>query len=190
MVYDYLNLHRVHFHITLQRSSKLGDYRWPRTGHDYHEISINGDLGPYFFLWVFLHEAAHLETHLHYTAAAPHGHEWQEQYRRLIASHAALFPPDVQPLLARLVQRIPLNRSLLRQVEECLRRHEPGYSAAAHTTLDQLPAGSRFRLKSKPDILFESIARRRTRWLCRDVATGRQYTVAGHAEIIDPEAEV
>ena len=63
-IYDYLNRHRVHFHITRQRSSKLGDYRWPQKDHDYHEISINGDLNAYLFLWVFLHEAAHLETHL------------------------------------------------------------------------------------------------------------------------------
>ena len=182
-VYRYLDLHRVHFHITLERRSKLGDYRWPQPRHEYHEISINGDLNPYLFLWVFLHEAAHLETHLRHTAAQPHGHEWQEEYRRLIVACAPLFPPDVQPLLARLARRIPLNRSLLRQVEASLHRHDPGYGSAEHLTLDQLAPGSRFRLKSRPDILFESIARRRTRWLCRDVATGRQYTVAANAEV-------
>ncbi len=183
-VYNYLNRHKVHFHITRGRASKLGDYRWPQGEHNYHEISINGDLNPYFFLWVFLHEAAHLETHLRHSDVQPHGHEWQEQYRRLIEAGLSLFPSDVQPLLKRLVRRIPLNRSLLRQVEETLHRHDPGYDDIPHLTLDDLPAGSRFRLKNKPDMLMQSVERRRTRWLCVDTATGRRYTVVHTAEII------
>ena len=183
MVYNYLNLHKVHFHITRERTSKLGDYRWPQANHDFHEISINGDLNPYLFLWVFLHEAAHLETHLKYSRVQAHGHEWQEEYRQLIATHTALFPDEVQPLLMRLTRRIPLNRSLMRQVEELLHHHDPDYRPEQHTTLDDLPAGSRFRLKTNPKLLFENIVRRRTRWLCRDLATGRQYTIAAHAEV-------
>lgn len=190
MVYQYLDLHKVHFHITRGRTSKLGDYRWPHGEHTYHEISINGDLNPYLFLWVFLHEAAHLETHLRYDSVQPHGYEWQREYAHLITAHAALFPPEVQPLLTRYVRRIPLSRSILRQIETSLHRHDPGYSDEEHITLDRLPAGSRFRLKAKPGILFVSVERRRTRWLCRDTATGSQYTVAGTAEVIpqtDPE---
>ena len=193
VVYDYLDRHRVHFHITRSRSSKLGDYRWPQGEHNYHEISVNGDLNPYLFFLVFLHEAAHLETHLKYKLRTPtseirpfmpHGHEWQAEYAALLDSHAALFPPEVQPLLKRYARRIPLNRALLRQIEELLHRYDPDYSAEEHLTLDDLPAGSRFRLKSKPDICFESLERRRTRWLCRDLATGRQYTVAATAEVL------
>ena len=196
-VYNYLNLNKVHFHITRGRRSKLGDYRWPQPerdfteqtvakgqSHNYHEMSVNGDLNPYLFLWVFLHEAAHLETHLKYDKVQPHGHEWQEEYRQLIASHATLFPSDVQPLLARYVRRIPLNRSILRQIEALLHHYDPGYSNEEHLILDHLPAGSRFRLKARPDILFESLERRRTRWLCRDLATSRQYTIAATAEVI------
>ena len=183
-VYDYLNLHRVHFHITRGRASKLGDYRWPQGEHNYHEMSINGDLNPYLFLWVFLHEAAHLETHLKHPKVSPHGHEWQQEYARLIDHHAVLFPSEVQPLLQRYTRCIPLNRSILRQIEAMLHRYDPGYSDEEHLTLDGLPVGSRFRMKAKPDILFESVERRRTRWLCRDVVTGRQYTVAATAEVI------
>ena len=184
MVYDYLNRHRVHFHISRGRTTKLGDYRWPQGEHNYHEMSINGDLNPYLFLWVFLHEAAHLETHLHHDGASPHGHEWQSEYARLIKAHAALFPTEVQPLLIRYANRVPLNRTLLRQIEAELHRHDPGYDPGEHITLDHLPVGSLFRLKTNPDILFESLERRRTRWLCRDTASGRTYTVSATAEII------
>ena len=205
MVYNYLNQHKVHFHITRGRASKLGDYRYShnplkpgevpegRRAVSYHEISINGDLNPYMFMMVFLHEAAHLETHLKYEktrlSPSPHGHEWQSEYAALLNVHAALFPPEVQPLLKKYTRRIPLNRSLLRQIEEQLHHYDPDYSAEQHITLDRLlaerpdPAGIRFRLKSKPDILFEPLERRRTRWLCLDTTTGRCYTVAATAEI-------
>lgn len=183
-VYNYLNQHKVHFHITRERRTKYGDYRWPQPKHDFHEISVNGDLNPYLFLWVFLHEAAHLETHLKYSDALPHGQEWQEQYRRLLVAHTSLFPTEAQPLLAHLTRRIPLSRKLMRQVEETLHHHDPNYSAEEHTVLDELPAGSHFRLKNKPQKLFESIQRRRTRWLCRDLDSGRQYTIAARSEVI------
>lgn len=185
VVYNYLDRHRVHFHITQGRLSKFGDYRWPQGKHNYHEMSVNGDLNPYFFLWVFLHEAAHLENHLKYgTVAAPHGHEWQREYALLLTAHTSFFPPEVQPLLARYVRRIPLSRSLLHQIEETLHHYDSDYRPEEHLTLDTLPAGSRFRLKNRPDILFESLERRRTRWLCRDTQTGRQYTVRASAEVI------
>ncbi len=187
-VYGYLNRHRVHFHITRQRTSKLGDYRWPQPRHDYHEISVNGDLNPYRFLLVFLHEAAHLETHLKYTHVPPHGHEWQGEYARLIADHTNLFPPEVQPLLLRLVTRIPLSRTLMKEVEKQLHHYDADYDPSAHLTLDDLPAGTHFRLKSNPTLELASVEHRRTRWLCVVPGTRRFYTVSGTAEVI-PAAE-
>ncbi len=194
--YAYLDRYKVHFHITRGRRSKLGDYRWPQRNassdertvnkreHTFHEISVNGDLNPYLFLWVLLHEAAHLETHLKYSNVAAHGHEWQGEYARLLAEHAVWFPPEVRPLVARYASRVPLYRPLLRQIEELLHRYDKDYVEGAVVHLDDLPVGSRFRLKSKPELVFESLEHRRTRWLCREVDTGRQYTVAGRAEVL------
>ena len=184
-VYDYLDRHKVHFHITRGRRSKYGDYRWPQPRHTFHEISVNGDLNRYLFLLVFLHEAAHLETHLKYSSVLPHGHEWQAEYARLVGSMSWCFPDEVRPLLARYVAKVPLQRSLGREIDESLRRYDAGAQDVEVLHLDDLPAGSRFRLKSKPDLLFESVERRRTRWLCRDVSSGRMYTVAGRAEVIN-----
>lgn len=178
--YAYLDRHRVHFHITRGRRSKYGDYRWPQSGHAFHEMSVNGDLPPLFFLWVMLHEAAHLETHLKYSAAAPHGHEWQAEYARLMVETLAFFPLDTQPAIHRLASRIPLNRNLMRGIEQQLR----GGADPSAVHLDDLPAGSLFCLKAKPDILFRSVGRRRTRWLCIDQQTGRSYTVSALAEVI------
>ena len=182
--YAYLDRYKVHFHITRGRRSKLGDYRWPQKEHTFHEISVNGDLNKYLFLWVFLHEAAHMETHVRYADVAPHGHEWQGEYARLLAEHAVWFPSEVQPLVARYASRVPLYRPLLRQIEERLHHYDKDYVEGSVVHLDELPAGSRFRLKNKPEFVFESLEHRRTRWLCREVSTGRQYTVAGSAEVL------
>lgn len=180
-VFIYLNLHSIHLRIARERRTKLGDYRAPYAGHPQHEISVGGDLPKHLFLWVFLHEAAHLQTRLLYPAVAPHGHEWQAEYAHLLADHLEWFPADLQPLIARYASRIPLNRSLGRQIETALRNLDPHRQPAP--TLDQQLPGIRFRLKSQPDRLFEAIQKRRTRWLCRCLDDGREYLVNGAAEI-------
>ena len=182
-VYNYLNHYRVHFHVTRERRTKYGDYRWPQQRHPFHEMSVNGDLNPYLFLMVFLHEAAHLETHLKYTAVQPHGHEWQAEYARLLVERLSDFPDEVRPLVSRYASRIPLSRTLSHRIEDMLHRYDADAQDEPAVRLDDLPAGSSFRLKKRPAILFVSVERRRTRWLCRDVATGRMYTVAGGAEV-------
>lgn len=197
-VYDFLERHRVHFHITRERRSKLGDYRrpWPEPAtppaladahprHPFHEISVNGDLGPLMFLWVFIHEAAHLETHLRHRHVQPHGHEWQEQYRQLLVGCASLFPDELRPLLDRYTRRVPLNRAVGRQIEATLRRLDSGGDASGSpAVLDDLQPGAAFRLRSHPDRRFLALDRRRTRWLCRDLDDGRQFLVSGSAEIV------
>lgn len=185
-VYNYLNHYKVHFHVTRERRTKYGDYRWPQPNHAFHEMSVNGDLNPYLFLWVFLHEAAHLETHLKYSSVQPHGHEWQAEYARLLAERLGDFPEEARPLVSRYVSRIPLSRQLGSRVEEALHRYDAGAQAEPPVHLDDLPAGTRFMLKRGGERLFVSLERRRTRWLCRDVATGRMYTVAGRAEVVLP----
>lgn len=182
-VYGYLFRHKVHFHVTRLRRSKLGDYRWVQPNHPFHEISVNGDLNPYLFFWVFLHEAAHLETHLKYRSVQPHGHEWQAEYAVLLLQHTNLFPDEVRPYIKAYASHIPLHRPTLQRIEDLLHAYDNGTPVPA-TRLDSLPVGSRFRLVSKPTLLFESLEHRRTRWLCRELSSGRQYLVNGHAEVV------
>lgn len=185
-VYRFITEHKVRFRITPVRTSKLGDYRRPSPQNPYHEISVNGDLPEYFFLMVLLHEMAHLKTFAAYgRRVQPHGHEWQEQYRQLLIQYfnEGHFPVETYPLFKRYTNHVPLNRAAGQELEKALRRYGMTESETPQTTLDDLPQGACFRLKSKPDMVFVNIERRRTRHLCSEKGTGRQYLVSGTAEV-------
>ena len=190
-IYEFIVANNVRFRITATRSSKLGDYRSPSPRHPFHEISVNGDLPQYFFLMVLLHEMAHLNTFTNYgRGMQPHGHQWQEEYRQLLIEYfnGGHFPPETFPLFKRYTSRIPLNHAAGLELEQALKRYGIADDDEAHMTLDDLPIGSTFSLKSKPDKVFMRIEKRRTRYLCNDTQTGRQYLISGSAEVIGTQA--
>lgn len=185
-IYDYIVANGVRFHIKRQRTSKLGDYRMPQPRHNYNEISVNGDLSPHLFLLVLLHEMAHLETFKAYgRTVQPHGHEWQRQYRNLLVAYfnAGHFPNEVYPLLKKYTAHIPLNRAAGNELERRLKEID-NPCTEKELLLKELPIGSRFRLKSRPQAVFLSIEKRRTRFRCCDETTGLAYLISGDAPVV------
>lgn len=183
LIYTYMTQENVvKLHITRERKSKLGDYRCPQPQHDFHEISINGDLNSYFFLWVLLHEMAHLETWKRYgNKVMPHGHEWQGKYAELILSYLQYFPKETQPMLHRYAKAIPLSQVLHTQIENNLHRYDSGFDAKEELRLNDLHQDDVFELRNRPGIQFKALEKRRTRWRCVMLADGREYLVAGNA---------
>lgn len=190
-IYNFIADNSIHLHITRKRTSKLGDYRYPQPSHNYHEISVNGDLSPHFFLLVLLHEMAHLNTFLaHGRNVQPHGHEWQNQYRSLLLKYfnEGHFPTEVAETMARYTAHIPLNRAAGVELERKLRELDASASggstpAEPELTLSDLPIGSLFRLKNRPQTIFRSIEKRRTRYRCIDQQTRLSYLVSGSAAV-------
>ena len=184
-VHDFMDKFCVHLHITRKRTSKLGDYRWPQRGHNYQEISVNGDMNPYQFLMVLLHEMAHLNTHQrHGNDVQPHGHEWQEQYRQLLLQYLSCFPDDIAVLITRYTARIPLSRAIGKQIDTQLRHYDPDYTPTGDLTLDQLAPGTAFRIADYPQKSFRALEKRRTRWICLGLDDNKKYLVSGSAHVV------
>lgn len=181
-VYNFMSTHGVHLHITRQRYSKLGDYRWPQMGHAFHEISVNGNLNPYHFLMVLLHEMAHLDNYVRFnTQVQPHGYEWQSAYAQRLNEYLYCFPSDLASLVRCYAARIPLSRSVEKEIDALMRHYDAGYDPEQDLTLDQLSVGDCFTLQERPGRRFQVMAKRRTRWLCRDLVDGKDYVVSGNA---------
>ncbi|MBQ6068858.1 MAG: SprT-like domain-containing protein [Bacteroidales bacterium] len=184
-VYAFMSRHNVFFHITRKRTSKLGDYRWPQPRHNYQEISVNGDMNPYQFLMVLLHEMAHLNTHQrHGNEVQPHGHEWQGEYRQLLLQYLPCFPNDIASLIISYTSRIPLSRTIEKQIDAQLRRYDPDYSPSNDLTLNQLAPGTAFRIAANPQKSFRALEKRRTRWICLGLDDNKKYLVSGTAQVI------
>lgn len=182
-VMGFLNSHAVHLKFTTTRKSKLGDYRPPQRGQNYHAISVNGDMNRYLMLLVLLHEMAHLTAHEQYGRTIfPHGREWQEHYRKHLMHYMGLgaFPEEAENLLQSYTAKLPLRPSVGDAIEQMLH----SYDERPQLTLDQLPEGSLFEIANRPGRLFKSLEKRRTRWMCQELATGSRYLVSGNAPVI------
>ena len=92
--------YKVVITITKDRNSKLGDYRFVRSG--YHQITINGGLNPYQFLITLVHEISHMITFVKYGInIKPHGKEWKFKHAILPFLTLDVFPDDVLRVLSK-----------------------------------------------------------------------------------------
>ncbi|MBC7923132.1 MAG: hypothetical protein H7Z75_18795 [Ferruginibacter sp.] len=175
--------HGFQFTVARARRTRLGDYRHsPLTGH---RISVNGNLNSYAFLFTYLHEVAHLLTQ-HQCGGRrgrvrPHGKEWKLNFQRLMEPvfAAPVFPPDLRTVLQRHLANPAATTAGDPALLIAFRRYDE--VVADHRMLSELQPGETFRLGSRT---FVKEITRRTRALCREVATGRKYTVPEVASVV------
>lgn len=159
------------------RRSKWGDYRyWKRSdGREQHQVSVNRTLPTEAFLLTYLHEVAHfIAFQQHGFRIRPHGKEWKAAFRQLL-----------QPVLT--------EKMVSEEVQRPLRRYAQNPKATVHADAallralqqKQLPEGSTTlaAVAEQEQFVFQGRAFlkekvRRTRSLCREVTTGKRYTIA------------
>jgi hypothetical protein len=169
----YVNLYKIQFTITKDRKTILGDYRPPSAGYS-HRISVNGSLNKYSFLVTFIHELAHLVTHVTYARRVePHGKEWQTIYAKLLDEFVAinLFPPD----LVKAIRKSQTNPAASTCAEVHLTKALSVYDANPHNLVfvEQIPMGKQF--VTKDGRIFEKGEKRRTRHFAKEVTTSKLY---------------
>lgn len=173
---------KIRFKVTRGRKTKLGDYRSPREEKGMHIITVNHDLNPYAFLITTLHEFAHMNTYVkHRNRVKPHGDEWKVEFRALLAPllrHDAI-PQDIRAVL----NKSYFNLKASSCTDTALLRVLKKYDNKTHHNLahvEDLPLNEAFKLNER---VFERGLKRRTRYLCKELPSGKLYLIHGLAEV-------
>jgi len=181
MVAELLLKYPVRFAIKAPRNTKLGDYRPPFGNEKHHRISVNGNLNSYSFLITTLHEFAHLETYLKFQdRVKPHGEEWKQTYRNLLwpAITSGLLPKIIEDALMKSLTNTKASSCSDTQLSRVLRQFD--VVQADLLALEELPKNATFALHGRH---FRKGDLRRTRFLCEELASRRNFLIHALASV-------
>jgi hypothetical protein len=174
---------RFKLHFKRPRSSKLGDFRPPRTPNGICSITLNLDLNPYQMLITYVHEVAHYDVYQQYglRGVQPHGQEWQTSFSTLLQPFLTetIFPKDVLNALQKHLKHIKASSTADQNLQRVL--HQYDKNQANVTTLESLPNNARFVLKN--GLIFQKGEKQRTRYKCYCETNERWYFVSALAEV-------
>ena len=183
MVGEMFTQRRFKLHFKRPRSSKLGDFRPPRTPNGICSITLNLDLNPYQMLITYVHEVAHYDVYQQYGSrnVQPHGREWQTSFSTLLQPFLTetIFPKEVLAALQKHLQHIKASSTADQNLQRVLHQYDKNPENV--TTVESLPAGARFVLKN--GLIFQKGEKQRTRYKCYCESNGRWYFVSALAEV-------
>jgi len=165
--------------IKQERKTRHGDYR--RLPNGKHQITINSNLNPYRFLITLIHEIAHFEAYKSYgKLIKPHGSEWKFVFQHLMLQFLRpdVFPNDVLPFLATHFKNPKASSDSDTVLALKLKQFDV---PNGKTFIFEVPEGAVFKLYNGK--LFRKGLKRRTRFECTDMATGRLYVFNPNAEV-------
>jgi len=170
----------VKFKIVAPRSTKLGDFRASSKNDGKPQITINGDLNPYAFLITTLHELAHLNTFQSYGAGVnPHGKEWKKEFTALLEPilNVSTLPFDIKKTLTKSIKNPKASSCSDIHLSRVLKKYD---QAKITQTLEELDENTIFSINKK---VFTKGKLRRTRYLCKELVTGKSYLIHALAEV-------
>jgi len=167
------------FKLRKKRISKVGDFichagQVPR-------ITINHDSHPYLFLLTYIHEVAHLVVHQnHGRRVEAHGAEWKKSFRELLTPmmREEIFPKSLLSVLEKHMVDPRASSFSDSKLTHALRQFDEMQKSA--TLLSEIPEGSVFGLHGR---WFKKGPMKRTRVLCREVKTKRNFLVPADAQV-------
>jgi SprT protein len=170
---------RFDFHLRKKRISKAGDFTCHHGGIP--RITVNHDLSVHEFLITYVHEVAHLHVHQqHGFKADPHGMEWKKSFQQLLTPLLTLdiFPDPVLSSLKEHMVNPKASTYSDSVLTKQLRSIDPRVKSV--TLLSDLPEGSLFDFQGR---WFKKGKLKRTRVLCLEIKSKRQYLVPADAPI-------
>lgn len=156
------------------RKTKLGDYKF-FIHENSHEITVNKDISPEAFFFVLTHEIAHLWVSIHYPKSVKsHGAEWKQVFGKLLLESLEIYPEALRPVILRHARspKASLNADRLLHKDLFLNGEENDMR------IENLSENQKFRLGKR---VFEKGEKRKIRYLCREIRTGKLYVVSGSA---------
>jgi SprT protein len=172
------------FELKLARSrqTKVGDFTSKRS-KSHPRITLNNDLNPYLFLTTYIHEVAHLHVFLRFGhRVEPHGEEWKQKFTALLMPllWEHVYPEEILHELRRHMINPKASSFADTKLTEAFRGFDRNKNHAA--VLSELPEGSIFLLQGK---YFKKGKLRRTRVLCKELKSKRDYLVPADALVND-----
>nr|WP_210423749.1 SprT-like domain-containing protein [Croceivirga thetidis] len=171
----------VHLKIVNERVTRHGDYR--RMPNGQHQITVNATLNKYRFLITLVHEISHLVAFEKFgRRIKPHGIEWKRTFQELMVPfiRPQIFPTQLLPLMARHFKNPKASSSTDSQLAIALKAYDP-VQQSEKSYVFELPLGSTFRLYNGK--LFKKGNKRRKRYECVELSTGRLYLFQPNAEV-------
>ena len=178
-VQELLIANSVEFKLTKVRRTKHGDFRW-RPGET-ALITLNKTTNPYRFLITLLHELAHFQVSTNFSyRVKPHGKEWKKAYRALAIPflNANIFPEPLCRLFAVHLKNPKASTDRDFALVSALKQYDPPTSTRA---IFELAEGEKFQIEDGRT--FIKIKKRRIRYECQEVRTGKCYLFSPQAEV-------
>ncbi|GAB4450489.1 MAG: hypothetical protein Fur0028_05980 [Bacteroidales bacterium] len=176
-----LAIPNLHIKIELPRITKYGHMKHDKLKHLF-TISINNNLSPSKFLYVFLHEYAHVLVAQQFKTYKPHGNEWKTSFFKLLhnAINNELFHPSiVQAIHSEFFSNFVYSRQRDFVISQAIDKAD---NITPSLYIKDLEPGTTFMLKN--EMLLLLLEKRRSRFLCKDVNTNNKYLVSSYA-IVD-----
>ncbi|GAB4157939.1 MAG: SprT-like domain-containing protein [Winogradskyella sp.] len=162
-----------------ERKTKHGDYRQLSNGK--HQITVNANLNPYRFLITLIHEIGHFEAYTKFGRfIKPHGKEWKISFQHLMLPflRPEVFPKELLPLLAKHFKNPKASSDTDTQLVLALKQFDEGEDK---TYVFEVPLGKSFKLYNGR--IFKKGNKRRKRFECVEVKTGKLYLFNPNAEV-------
>ncbi|MHA3047161.1 SprT-like domain-containing protein [Riemerella anatipestifer] len=180
-VEKWCNGYSVFIKITKDRVSKLGDYK--KLKNKGHQITINGGLEKPLFFFVLTHEIAHLVAFEKYKNIAPHGKEWKQTFRELILESLEIYDVDFQKILLKFSKNPKASFNASRDLEMYFKKE----NRDGVTLVEDLTERQIFIFRNTK---FRMIEKKKKRYLCTHLDTGKQYLFSPFAEVLTDKLDV
>lgn len=160
--------HRIHFKITRNRNSKLGDYR--RMPDNSFRITINSTLPPELFFFVLTHELAHLLAFEKYgKSIAPHGKEWKHTFREMLIESLSLYNDELKPIILKFSHSPKAN---FMASPDLVRYFHIENENPKEVFLETLLEKQVFIYRKVP---YKILKKEKKKYLCKNLKNGKEY---------------